>query len=744
MRDDSLARVALATLKSTPEDTSALLTLNKLCWKYRAMDFLRALRYGQEGLERSAAASFRFGEAQAANYVGVVYRNLGDYTRAMESFLRAKRIAESFNIPHELGYAYNNIGDIHRLQMGFNAALENMLKAQSIFYALRDTSGIAYCALRIGEVFQFRKQYDSALAYYDRAFRMRQVLGDTVQMSTCLMRTAQVYRTQRRFAEALVVLNRAADLARKQGAQGTAPSASNLAGLPNDIANSIARTYLDMGQYKEAIEYAEQGLRRGQQLQAKQAIETASMILSKAHAALKQYDKAFEFHELYVDMVIQLRNEEVQRNIATAQINYEIAKQEAAVALAQKDRNIQRIIIALMVIVMIMLTILVVLSTRAARARERANREILKQRALLEEQSANLAVVNEEVTRKNAALDAANSELAEQTRQLEKYLRMLGEAHANVQRQMSIQEQQSLELQVVNQQLQQKNEEVSRTLKQLQEAETQIIQSERMSAIGLMTAGIMHEINNPNAAIMGALASIQRKLDETREYFLALLSEEDRSSEAAQHMLELLRSGQEMAAVAQGGSERVKKVVAQLQNVSKHQRETVTEGNLADEIRSTIELFGYQYKNVDVLPSLPVELRMSANFGELNQVMMNLLVNAAQAGATSIAVKAEYRTLPSYKQPFVVIHVEDNGSGMSKEVQGRIFQPFYSTKGAGNSGLGLSICKGVIERHGGVIDVSSELGKGTRFAIIVPTAPTSEEQEQSSNRVEALASAFAE
>jgi signal transduction histidine kinase len=154
-----------------------------------------------------------------------------------------------------------------------------------------------------------------------------------------------------------------------------------------------------------------------------------------------------------------------------------------------------------------------------------------------------------------------------------------------------------------------------------------------------------------------------------------------------------------------------KTIVANIQGFTKHQKNEVFAGDWAQEIRSTIGLFQLQFQTVHLHVNIPETMSIHANFGELNQVLLNLMVNAVQAGADTLRIEAEY----SPKQ--AVMRVADNGKGMTDTTRERIFEPFFSTKGVGNSGLGLSISRHIIERHGGKLWVESEVGKGTTFIV---------------------------
>jgi ligand-binding sensor domain-containing protein/signal transduction histidine kinase len=333
-----------------------------------------------------------------------------------------------------------------------------------------------------------------------------------------------------------------------------------------------------------------------------------------------------------------------------------------------------------------------------------ANTEIQRQLEILDEQSREIELTNTALQEKNLALEAAFGQITE--------------ANKEIQRQMAIQDEQATEIELANAELQEKNLALDEALKTLKDAQAQLVQSERMNALGTMTAGVMHEINNPNAAVASAIETAQGQVSELHEFFLTLLDEESKASPEAQTFDQKTASLQKILSIAYNGSERVKGIVANLQGFTKHQRVGVAKGNLVQEITATIEIFRYRFKEVFVETQFEPIMETTtteANFGELNQVFLNLLVNSAQAGATEIHLQG------SIEDRAMVVMVRDNGSGMPAEVQARIFEPFFTTKDVGKgTGLGLSIVRQIIERHEGSIHVESELGVGTLFVITLP------------------------
>lgn len=287
----------------------------------------------------------------------------------------------------------------------------------------------------------------------------------------------------------------------------------------------------------------------------------------------------------------------------------------------------------------------------------------------------------------------------------------LARANEEISRQNVILEEQSREIELTNTHLNEVIIELDTALHDLKETQTQLVASERIGAVGLLTAGVMHEINNPNAAIYAALEQMQLKAGDVRTFFMSLLDENGKESPEAKRFTTMTADMERMISIALEGSNRVKHIVSSLRSFTKHQEDGVKSAPLAQELAATVEMFRYQFKSVEVVQEFVGDTTIEANFGEINQVVLNLLVNAAQAGATAIQLVST-TTVDS-----VSISVKDNGKGIPPESLERMFEPFYTTKGAGNSGLGLSISKKILERHGAVLRVESVIGQGTVFTI---------------------------
>ncbi|EXJ13788.1 HAMP domain-containing sensor histidine kinase [Imhoffiella purpurea] len=281
--------------------------------------------------------------------------------------------------------------------------------------------------------------------------------------------------------------------------------------------------------------------------------------------------------------------------------------------------------------------------------------------------------------------------------------------------------------------LQFKNDELQTAYESLKDTQAKLLQSEKMATVGVLAAGVAHEINNPIGFIMGNLATLREYV----EIYHRIIDDYDaccRADSESERLsrLDALRRWME----AQGydfirddvpglledcaeGTERVRDIVLNLREFS-HPAQAELSGPIDPNqcVVSTLKMLNNELKykcriNTD-LGELPA---IQASPGQLNQVLLNMLVNAGHA----IEDQGEIRVTTRREGDSIHIIIEDDGKGIAPQALPRLFDPFYTTKPVGQgTGLGLAISYGIIKDHGGEIAVDSEPGKGTRFTIRLP------------------------
>jgi len=259
------------------------------------------------------------------------------------------------------------------------------------------------------------------------------------------------------------------------------------------------------------------------------------------------------------------------------------------------------------------------------------------------------------------------------------------------------------ELQATEEELRATNEELQSANDELRETQEQLIRSEKLAAIGQLASGVGHELRNPLGAIKNAVFYIRRRLERTD-----LPTTEPR-------VLEFLDIMDEEVNVAN-------KVISDLLGFSRVAKPTVSPVNIAGVIEDALR-HTPQLENIDLVKDIDESLPMvMVDADQIRQVFINIILNAQQAmsegGRLNIWTKDE--------REFVEVEFADTGCGIPKSVLNKIFDPLFTTKAKG-IGLGLSLCKSILERHGGDIWVESKVGYGTTFTVSLPTQEMAKE-----------------
>ncbi len=294
---------------------------------------------------------------------------------------------------------------------------------------------------------------------------------------------------------------------------------------------------------------------------------------------------------------------------------------------------------------------------------------------------------------------------------------------------------------VLESRVEERTRELSSALRHLQESEMQLIQTEKMSSLGQMVAGIAHEINTPLAYVKNSLGSVADKLPGIRDLVieshkllqLMASSAPDPQQLQSQYttvhgLIDHFAEQQMLAELGQltkdglYGINEISEIVLNLKDFSRLDRSNVCSFNLNEGLESALLLAKHEIKHLSVKKQYGEIPPIVCAPSQINQVFLNLINNAAQAiesgdGEITLSTRTD-------GADHVVVEVADNGKGIPPEILPKIFDPFFTTKDVGKgTGLGLSIAYKIIDRHGGKISVDSHLGKGTRFLIVLPLQP---------------------
>jgi len=246
----------------------------------------------------------------------------------------------------------------------------------------------------------------------------------------------------------------------------------------------------------------------------------------------------------------------------------------------------------------------------------------------------------------------------------------------------------------------------------LKNTQTQLVQSEKMASLGLLVAGVAHEINNP----IGAVRSMQDTSERALGKLKSLISKDMKMTDEMKKMIKVLDSSNEVINL---GAERVERIVKQLKSFARLDEAELQRADIHEGLDQALMLSHYKMKDRIKVKKIFGKIQKIRCFpAKLNQVFLNMIINADQAMPINGTL-----TITTYeKNNKAYIEFTDTGVGIPEEKLSQIFDPGYTTKGANvGTGLGLSICYQIIQEHQGTIEVKSKVGKGTTFKIILPT-----------------------
>lgn len=283
----------------------------------------------------------------------------------------------------------------------------------------------------------------------------------------------------------------------------------------------------------------------------------------------------------------------------------------------------------------------------------------------------------------------------------------------------------------MNAQLIENNEELQASLDEVKLMQKQLIQSEKMASLGVLSAGIAHEINNPINFVYAGINSLLRDFKDIEPVIEKISQLDPNSENLREQLLEIEKLKEEnyyndaIEAIPsiindiKIGADRTAEIVKGLRRFSRTDQGSLVPYDLHDGLETSLLLLRNKYKNhVQIVreydPEMP-ELMCFA--GKLNQVFLNIISNAIDA----VSQNGQIIVKTAFKDPWVEISIKDNGCGMDKAMLAKLFDPFFTTKPVGQgTGLGLSITYGIIKEHNGKIEVFSELNVGTEFIITIP------------------------
>jgi two-component system, NtrC family, sensor kinase len=248
---------------------------------------------------------------------------------------------------------------------------------------------------------------------------------------------------------------------------------------------------------------------------------------------------------------------------------------------------------------------------------------------------------------------------------------------------------------------------VEERTEQLKVAHQKLLRSDRLASLGQLSASVAHEINNPLSGVLNLAMLMQRmvkedgippqRIEEFKKYLTQVVNETSRVGRIVQDLLAFSRRSKP------------------------HQK---ADTNLNGVIQSTVSLIGHKLKLMAVSIDLTLDDNVpliTCDVSQMQQVLINLIMNGAEAAQSKPGGRVTVRTSPSPSRDFLILEVRDNGDGIPPENIPKLYTPFFTTKGEGKGvGLGLAVVYGIVQAHGGDIELQSKVGEGTTFRVTLP------------------------
>lgn len=573
--------------------------------------------------------------------LGKGFNALGANIEALQYLSKALNIYRDLSDAIQVAYTLKEIGNIYYRQGEYLSALNYYNDVLSCGRSLKDTSLLTLALIGKGAVYGNINKLDSAMYIFEETFNLSRKNNDKSTEVHSLYNIGDVYRFTNRPAQALVVFKRL-----EEGYDVATVNSKILTSL----YFSMSGAYVSIQNSEQARKYADkmwEALQNDPRSDHKMRYHFLSFQIDTLE---NNYSAAIENHIAFKHISDSLNGSQFKKDLANFQILYDLNTKEQEIERLMLDNELKSLSIkqkkfinygsVAIIILLIILVAQVVGSSKKSK----------KKNSILQIQQQQLATANEE-------------------------------------------------LQTINDELHNQRKELEATLNKLKAAQSQLVHSEKMASLGVLAAGVAHEINNPLNFIQGSIYALENYIDDNLK---------DRHLDFIP-ILESLNLG----------VVRVANITNSLNHYSRRDNQITDHCDIHNIIDNSLLMLNNNLKNrIEIEKDYcALNFILKCNEGQLHQVMLNLLSNASQAIAETGIIKIKTRVIKNKLQ----IVVKDDGCGIAPENLDKITDPFFTTKEPGKgTGLGLSITQNIINEHHGAIEFESGLKKGTKVIIHLP------------------------
>ncbi len=601
-----------------------------------------AMKYGQEALELSKQLNDSTMISKSLRLIAGVHYYKGDFDQSLAYNQRAFSIATALKDSTLINNGYNNIGLLYYNLGSYQTALEYLLRSQSMKNKIGETYGLSTTLNNIGLVFERVKDYRQARRYFEEAYDVAVSIDDFDHILYSVNNIGITYLREGNLDEALKYFRRGLKM-------GEELKNINWGAVS---ARGIGEAYFLAGRKDSVNYYLEKSLNASQSIDDKKGMSEGYYLLAKHALANDKISQAIDYLKMGNALAVQIQLR--QQQLDNLQL---YARIYSGTGDSKKENEYLDKYIKL----------------RDSLFQDVVTRNLNLIPVKIKEEEGRLQLSNQQAEIQNQLL----------TNQLFTFIIVITVPLLIVMVVLFRKNSKKAKA------LQRKNEELLHTQKLL-------ITAEKMASLGVLAAGVGHEINNPLNFIKNGIEALSKKIekhkDEEMESYFKIVNE---------------------------GVSRATNIVKSLSHFSRKGHNMDEICNVQDIIENCLLILHNKIRNkvniVTNFTKLGVEVR--GNEGRLHQAFMNIISNAEQA----IKEKGTIEITTLKRKDDVEVWIEDDGEGILEDNLLKISDPFFTTKAPGDgTGLGLFITFSIIEEHHGKIDVNSNLGEGTKFIITIP------------------------